>query len=268
MSDLRLIIERDPVEGEAAEIYVDGTVGGKVYRFLLDTGAAISAVRRDAYTAAFASVGTNNSTGVFAPITDDLITVPSLSVGPIAKQNFTLARAAAGPGVKNLIGMDLLKDFCCHFDFDAARVSVTSASAPEGAYAFEPLLLDQRFHPYIAVSFGDTPASAVWDTGASLTVVDTGFISRQPAFFATAGTATGTDAGGNQVETPLFVMAGAVLGRRAFPAHKVAAVDLSHVNATIEVPMDLILGYSTLRQANWLFDFPRRCWALTRWPGL
>jgi hypothetical protein len=44
----------------------------------------------------------------------------------------------------------------------------------------------------------------------------------------------------------------------------VAGVDLSRVNATIAVPMDLVLGYTTLRHANWWFDFPRRRWAVTR----
>jgi hypothetical protein len=28
--------------------------------------------------------------------------------------------------------------------------------------------------------------------------------------------------------------------------------------------MDLILGYPTIRQADWLFDFPARRWAVTR----
>jgi hypothetical protein len=27
--------------------------------------------------------------------------------------------------------------------------------------------------------------------------------------------------------------------------------------------MDLILGYPTIRQADWLFDFPARRWTLT-----
>jgi len=49
-----------------------------------------------------------------------------------------------------------------------------------------------------------------------------------------------------------------------FPPHRVAGVDLSHVNSTIEVRMDMILGYGTLRKANWLFDFPRKRWAITK----
>jgi hypothetical protein len=267
LPEITLMIERDPDEAEAAEVCVDGAVGGRPYRFLLDTGAAVSGVAHDAYTAGFASVGTNSSSGVFAPISDALIAVPSLSIGPVTWHNVTLARTSPGPGAKNLIGMDLLKDFCCHFFFDDARLVMTGDAAPENRYAFEPLVMDQRFHPYIDVVFGGVQASTVWDTGASLSVVDTGFVARQPAFFEAAGVSMGTDAAGAQVETPMFVMSGAVVGGKAFPAHRVAAVDLSHLNAVVEVPMDLILGYSTLSKANWIFDFPHRQWALSKWPG-
>ena len=49
-----------------------------------------------------------------------------------------------------------------------------------------------------------------------------------------------------------------------FARHRVAVVDLSQANATLDQPMDLILGYTTLRQANWRFDFPAKRWAITR----
>src|SRR5690349_22131344 len=40
------------------------------------------------------------------------------------KQDFLLDRAEASPLVRtNLLGMDLLKDFCCHFLFDEERRS-------------------------------------------------------------------------------------------------------------------------------------------------
>ena len=59
-------------------------------------------------------------------------------------------------------------------------------------------------------------------------------------------------------------MAGPVIGHRAFERHKAVAVDLARVNETLEHPMDLILGYPLIRQADWLFDFPARRWAMTR----
>lgn len=266
MSELKLIIEPDADEPGAAEVTVDGTIDGRAYRFLLDTGAAKSGVTLDDYTARFSSSGENHSSGVFASSSDDLITVPRLEVGPLRWQNVTLTRAAAGPGVRNLIGMDLLNDFRCHFLFDSGRV-VLDGDIPVDERALIPLLMDQRAHPYVAVTFEDTSAHAVWDTGASLTVVDSNFIDAHPALFAEAGRSTGTDATGTAVETPMFTLSSAAIGGYAFPPLRVAAVDLGPVNASIEIPMDMILGYNVLSRANWLFDFPARTWAITRWLG-
>ncbi len=66
------------------------------------------------------------------------------------------------------------------------------------------------------------------------------------------------------METLMFVMRSTIIGNHGFPAHKVAGVDLSQVNSTTEVPMDLILGYTTMRHAHWLFDFPRQRWTISK----
>ncbi len=268
MGELILIIQPDADEVDAAEVLVDGRIGGRPYRFLLDTGAARTSVARDDYTFSYASSEQNASSGVFAPTRDDLITVPSIEVGPIRRKNFTLVRAAnPHPGIRSLIGMDLLKDWCCDFRFDENRV-LMDANPASGVEAWQDLLFDARFHPYVDVRFGTAAARAVWDTGASLTVVDTNLIEKHPALFQAAGHSTGTDATGSSAETPMFVMAEAVIGGQTFPPGRVAGVDLAQVNASLEIPMDLILGYSTIRQANWLFDFPRRKWTISKWLGV
>ncbi|MEO8397761.1 MAG: aspartyl protease family protein [Chloroflexota bacterium] len=266
MGAFSLIIKPDADEAEAAEIYVDGRIGGRAYRFLLDTGAGKSSVVSDDYTSTFDSAEKHHSSGVFAKSSEDLITVPSIEVGSISRENFTLVRAAPIPGAaerSSLIGMDLLKDFRLHLFFDQARVSVDEdAGAPD--YAVQDLMLDDRFHPYVEVQFEAASAKAVWDTGASLTIVDMAFVKKHPGAFQEVGQSTGTDATGAQMETPMFVMAATTIGGCEFPSHRAAGVDLSAVNAMLDVPMDIILGYSTLRQANWLFDFPRRKWAVTK----
>jgi hypothetical protein len=261
MGEFKLIIIPDPDEPEAAEVYVDGHVGGRPYRFLLDTGAARStwfwmSIRPRS------TVSGHTFVGCIFPVSDDLITMPGIEIGPISRRNFTLARAAAASGKPNLVGMDLLKGLRCHFLFEEQRVVVDADDASESGYAFEPLVLGPKFHPYLDVQFGDVHAQAVWDTGASLTVVDVNFIHRQPAFFEEVGHSTGTDAAGTQMETPMFVMSAAVIGRHTFPPHRVAGVDLSNM------PMDLILGYSTWSKANWLFDFPGKKWVISKWLGV
>ena len=267
MGELKLIIQPDADEAEAAEVLVDGRVGDVPYRFLLDTGAARTSLLRDDYTAAFERSGTNVSSGVFAAATDDLIAIPSIEVGSIVRLDFAVARAAdRQPGIRNLIGMDLLKDYRLHFLFDQNRVLVDPEDADEEGYVWQDLRFDSRFHPYVDVGFGTVTAHTVWDTGASITVAAMNFIEQHPAFFQAAGQSTGTDSTGSQVETPMFVMAATVIGGHAFPPRRVAGVDLSQVNSAIEIPMDLILGYSTIYKANWLFDFPHRRWAITKPP--
>lgn len=263
MSQFNLIIVPDEDEAEGALVLVDGTVGPHTYRFLLDTGAGTSSVAYDDYTATFDSAARNHSSGVFASSSADLITVPEIALGPVVKKDFTLVRAAKETQhMPNLIGMDFLKDSCCHFLFDENRVTVDEDY--QAGYPFEELWLDKKFHPYVAVECGAVTCKAVWDTGASITIVDLNFIKKYPHFFEEAGQSSGTDATGSQMETPMFVMAEAVIGKQKFPAQRVAGVDLSQVNATLETPMDLILGYSIMRKANWLFDFPRKRWAITK----
>ena len=265
MSGFNLIIIQDEDDMEAAEVYVDGTIGTNNYRFLLDTGAARTCVALDDYTSTFDSVDKSHSSGVFAKSSDDLITLPTIELGPISKENFTVARQAdKGSGIRNLIGMDILKDYCCHFLFDENRVSINPGDVATAGYDLQVLFYDSKFHPYIDVQFGKLRATTVWDTGAGITVADMNFIEKHPALFEEVGRSYGTDSTGFQMETPMFIMAATIIGNNDFPPHKVAGVDLSQVNSTIETPMDLILGYSTLSKANWLFDFPNRRWAITK----
>ncbi|GHO67458.1 hypothetical protein KSC_063500 [Ktedonobacter sp. SOSP1-52] len=263
MNGFDLIIKPDEEDSDAAEVLVDGTIGGSPYRFLLDTGAATSSITSDDYTSTFDCIEKRDSSGVFAAGHLELIRVPMIELGPICKHNVLLSRVEANHSVRaNLIGMDLLKDSCCYFLFDEQRVVIQDE--PESSSPFQELILDKKFHPYVTLRFGEIEAAAVWDTGAGITLADMSFIKKYPAFFQEVGQSQGTDSTGAQVETPLFIMTSPIIGNYAFSPHKVAGVDLPHVNSHIDIPMDLILGYTTLRQANWLFDFPRKRWAISK----
>lgn len=265
MQEFFLTIQPDAEEPEAGEILVDGAVGGRPYRFLLDTGAARSCLAWDSYSAAFEEVGQHRSSGVFAAHSSDVIRVPSIQLGPILRRDFSLTRLGEhNTGMHSLIGMDLLKDYRLHFLFDENRVLVDGM---EPEVPLHDLFVDSKSHPYVDAAFGDQTAAAVWDTGASITVVDLGLIARCPACFREVSRASGSDATGASMEAATYLMRSAVMGGHVFPPHRVAGVDLSHVNASTERRMDMILGYSTMRKANWWFDFPGRRWAITRMLG-
>lgn len=260
MIDLPLIVVPDEDDPDGASLYVEGRLGSRPYRFLLDTGAGRTFLVYDEHSAGFERVDGGGSSGVFAKSTHDVIRVPRLEIGEMVRENVMISRGSPDEGrTVSLIGMDVLKDASYHFLFDQNRVLVDA----EYSISTEPLWVDKVYHPYVDVGLGAHQASAVWDTGASMTVVDLRLVEAHPTYFEAVGHSVGTDSTGQQMETPMYLIRGAVIGGRQFAPHRAAGVDLSHVNTGLERPMDFILGYTTLSQANWLFDFPRLRWAIT-----
>jgi hypothetical protein len=259
MTGFDLILKFDEQDEDDAEICVAGTIGARPYTFLLDTGAAVTSLVWDDYTGQLPRQGRHQSSGILGDIEDDLVTIHDLQVGSLTKESATVTRLTHNqPQARSLIGMDLLHDICCHFLFSENRV----VFAPAPVDGLNDLFLDDKFHPYVPVTCDGETAPAVWDTGASLTCVDVGFIANHPDAFEPAGQSGGTDASGSSIETPLYWMRGFACGGHAFSIHKVVGIDLSFVNSRIEHPMTMILGYSTLYQADWVFDFPGRKWGI------
>jgi hypothetical protein len=264
MAILPVMIEPDPDDPDCAVPFVEGTVAGRAYRFVLDTGAARTTILADEYTAALPSVGTSQGHGAFAAVSQAIVTVTDVAVGPLASASLDVARAdGPGPG-QHLLGMDVIGRYRCHFRFAAGVVDVGPS---EGANARgADLTVGRRGHCHVDVSWPQAPgvsAFANWDSGAGITIVHEGFWLAHRELFREIGTTEGTDASGAQLRTPLIQVSGAVIGERSFAPHKAAVVDLSAANATLERPMDLVLGYPTWSQADWLFDFPAKTWALT-----
>jgi hypothetical protein len=262
MRQVPLVIEPDPDDPGCAAVMVDGTVAGRSYRFVLDTGAARTQLEADDYTTALTTVAEDSSSGAFGVRSaDPVVSITGLAAGPLEAASLEVSRVErGGPQTRNLLGMDVLQKYCCHFRLDAGVLELEASPARR---ADQDLLMSSRGHPYVGVQWPGAAGQACWDTGSGATIVNRDFWLEHPELFTEIGTSRGTDDSGAQSDTPVLMMSPATIGHRAFPAHSVVAVDLSAVNSTAEHPMDLILGYPTLRQADWLFDFPAKRWAIT-----
>lgn len=260
MKVIPLLLEHDDEDPDCALPLVEGTVSGRAYRFVLDTGAARTHIVGNDHTATLTQRSGAVSSGVFAAHELTSVTLQDVRIGPVHRATVEALLLNPGAGVaRNLLGMDVLRDYRCEFRF-TARQLVLSATGPTDGH--QPLHLDVAAHPYVPARWGNAEASCVWDSGASMTVVDERFRLAHPDLFAPAGSSTGTDATGARVTSATYLMTPVRIGTHQFPAHRVAAVDLSTPNATVTRPMNLILGWTTLGQADWVFDFPAQRWAV------
>ena len=98
---------------------------------------------------------------------------------------------------------------------------------------------------------------ALWDTGADITVVDRELVTSHPELFTAVRSASGTDAMGTTMVTDVCRLEASRIGDVSFASHLVAVADLPD-------PMEMILGYPTLRQAIWSMDLPSGRWAVSR----
>lgn len=253
---LTLSIEVDPRNPGEALPYVDVIVGGRPIRALLDTGSARTTVTPPA--GCVIETRPAEGTGVFGGQAVDrrvwrtTVELGDRRVGPIE-----LDTRPRNEG-RDLLGQDVLSQFRCEYRL-AEAVLRLDGPVPQAA---EPVFLDRGDHVYLAARWDGATAGAVLDTGASLSVVDSAFVHNYPHLFTAQGESEGTDASGSTMGTPMVKMAGPLILGHRFASTTAAVVDLSRVNASLARPMDVILGWPVLRQANWFIDHASKTAAL------
>lgn len=265
MSKISLILKFDDESRQSAEIYVEGSVqSDHPCRFLLDTGCAKTTLTNNQSTKNLPTIGKRESSGTFGRAEYDLVELESLSVGPMVRKKWVVSRAPVGGTDRHLFGMDVMRDYCFDFAFDNHEMNIVLETDVRCKMADQALIMERDLIPYIPVEFGDRSGNAIWDSGASITLVDLDFVRQHPNMFVSIGNEVGTDSTNTQRETPIFMMNGLTIAGRKFQPLKVAALEFSNSHPRVENPLNVVLGYSALRQANWLFDFPRRRWAITK----
>ena len=250
---LRLVPDEDP---RMFLPFVVVEVDGVAVEALLDSGASHTqiverpglATRNAALEPSAGAFGAQAASSRHAVVS---CRVGGVDVGIVAAKVVPMDH----PGQGNLVGQDVLGRFRCDYRLADGRLILDGPSWS----GTRPVHLDERGHVYVDLGWaGHEPvASAVLDTGASVTVVDRAFARRHPGLFTPQATSTGTDATGRSVEAPMATMRGPRILGEQFADSLVAIVDLHDANSTLPRPMDVILGWTTTSQADWFVDHPR-----------
>ena len=251
----------DPDEPGAAEAYVVATVAGHEYRLILDTGGARSTLPLDGLTSTFArvDVGDEPGRGALGPASADTgrVVVPSLALGPLEARGLVVDVAPEGSDAPTTLGRDVLRGHRLELRLADAMLGIDT-DAPVDAE--RRLRLSSRSHPHAVVGWGDVEATALFDTGASVTVVDAAFAGEHPELLEPLPTSTGIDAAGNRAQTPMAQMAACEIGGRRFDASLATVVPIRGIQRAGDPEFDLILGVPVIRQADWIIDLARGVW--------
>ena len=251
----------DPDEPGAAEAYVVATVARREYRLILDTGGARSTLPLDDLTSTFARVDLDDERGrgALGPASADTgrVVVPSIVLGPLQVRDLVIDVAPDGSDAPTILGLDVLRGHRLELRLADAMLGIDT-DAPVDAE--RPLPLSSRSHPHVVVGWGDVEATALFDTGASVTVVDAVFAAEHPELLALLPPSTGTDAAGNRAETPMARMAACEVGGRRFHPSLATVVPIRGIQRAGDPDFDLVLGVPVIRQAAWIIDLARGVW--------
>jgi hypothetical protein len=251
----------DPDDPGAAEAYVVATVAGHEYRLILDTGGARSTLPFDGLTSTFARVDLDDEPGrgALGPASADTrrAVVPSLVLGGLEVRDLVVDLAAASSDAPTVLGLDVLRGHRLELRAAGAMLGIDTDARAD---AERPLPLSTRSHPHVVVRWGEVEATALFDTGASVTVVDTAFAAEHPELFEPLPPSTGIDAAGNRAETPMARMAACEIGGRRFAASLATIVPIRGIRQAGDPEFDLVLGVPVIRQADWIIDLARGVW--------
>ena len=255
----------DPGQPGATEAWVVAKVAGRDYRLLLDTGGARSTLPLDALTSTFArvDVGDEPGRGVLgsSPADNGRGLVPSIMLGPLEVRDIVVDLAPDGSDAPMILGLDVLRGRRIELRGSDAMLGIDTDASVD---AERPLVLSSRSHPHVVVGWADVEATALFDTGASVTVVDAEFAARHPELLDPLPPSAGTDAAGIHAEMPMARMAACEVGGRRFDSSLAAIVPIRGIQRPGDPAFDLILGLPVIRQADWIIDLGRSVWGFTQ----
>jgi predicted aspartyl protease len=251
----------DELEPESVVLVVEGSANGEHVRFVIDTGAGTSSLPSVGSIGELSAVGTSAGLGANGTGSgDDIVLIDELKVGELTTR--TVRANRSDPSRRPLLGMDILGEHRCFFQFSIDRLELDGLT---GARQDDlELVRQENGSPTVTVDFGLSTVEALWDSGASLTVIDAEFASAHPQLVVLRGARlSGFDSVGDAVSGTACIVSECRIGGHRFPRSAGVILDLGPLNAVLPSPLNFIIGMPLARRADWLFDFPNNRWHVT-----
>ncbi len=233
---------------------LDVEIDGVEREFLLDTGAVRTSLLNDPVAAKYPSVGEHPGQGVAGRVTACALIQPErLRFGHQVFPDPTIARCN-----QSLFGLDFLGRQAFQVDLFGRELKILSG-LPDGVVT-EPIRVLEAGHYALSVKFGENSASAVFDTGASVTVIDADFVRKHPESFSLVRDEPGFDALGNKIESKIYNCSSFQVGKLHMENVEVAATEFGPSFQKGMQGAVAILGNNIIVHGVWSFEGSTSRW--------
>jgi len=249
------------IETENNLFFVDCRVDGVAERCRLDTGDNTTAtLRRSRAFSKLPVVNVGKTMGVSGVMAaTNLVHVDKISVSEISLEDLDNVQVLTRPHPFSSLGLRFFERLGT-VTFDFRRGEFTRERPPPGRLCAGPLAVDYVMR--IPVRIGGQDLSAAWDTGASSTVADAGYVEAHPELFEfVRELPRGADSTTTGVPARLFKARTLSVCGREFQDVSVVAMDMSAPKAMIPDFPDVTLGANLMVGRIWAFDFTARTWS-------
>jgi hypothetical protein len=241
----------DPDVPGCGNVFVSVEVDDRTVRAVFDTGAPRTLLIDLPSSAR--PVGSRKTTGAFGT---EIVTeweVGAIRIGSLLAGPLTVDRIDGGFGRHPVVGLDVLGAGSWQLDI-SSRTLVTGAPSRRGL-AYKSAT---NGHILTEMRWPTATATAIYDTGAGITLIDQRFADAHPNLFEHAGSTTVTDVLGSHGDLGLARMSAYEIDGTRFAGHIVAIANLPEIPDHI----DAAIGFPTISQVRWTVDVPARRWLI------
>jgi predicted aspartyl protease len=249
----------------AGEINLECQLKEKHDKCKFDTGANISTISsgsvllEEENPEVIASTSYTTATG--AQKSCDFIKITDIKIGNYLIDELTPVSCNLNPGekAKNLIGLDAFHQKSFYLDYKSGKI-IVNYTPPEDK-VLRDFDVDSVGHILIPVRLTDgTSSTAMFDTGASLTVVSNKFINDHEQRFSVLETNNlGQDSFGNPIEMRKTIST-LKIEDQSYVAEYIMGIDFKAIHDNAGAHVNFILGHNIISSNNWYFDLKNKKW--------
>lgn len=241
-------------------VSIDVDFDGQPRRFQFDTGANSSMVEPDEITAEYAVVGQRQSRGAAGTTIECAeIEAEKIGIGPLVLPKQKFARCDLGTESMNNLGLGHFEGMILDLRFSDSELEFLAAIPEKNpSFKLERLSLG---HLKIPIRLGVDDFSALFDTGAQLSAVDSEFVKTNPnRFKPLASEEVVRNITGAVVESEYFILDQVEIGGIVFNDVTVIAFDFGEIRNYFGIETPLIVGTNIIVHADWTFDLISNQW--------